>query len=400
MLRSVVVLLLMGSLCTAACTAETSSTPMPDYSILDVPHLLFHDGVAPDTDAPNTDATSDADAISGADATIHDLGDSAYPDGAYPDGGCGKPEDCPSLVCTDHICQPSTCEDLVKNADETAIDCGGHCGATCKDGSPCDTQADCATRFCEHITCKLAPTCQALRDGGVIADGVYTIDPNGSPGNDAVAVFCDMTTAGFGWTALAANGEIAKDETTLATDCYPLISNDASAGCGDTSNLMNDFTLPGEQQAALSWRRLIAVAYGGTGYSDKLAYFGIDFGSAVPTTEERIGGIPYTPLLLKSAHGVMRCTNLSLTANIVHYTKAGTYAPNATYVANNVGTIFGHDTAPNMDGRSRTSFGFTDARDHIKGQVKGIDDYQDGWACGDSWVPQAVRGQRMVVLVN
>lgn len=325
--------------------------------------------------------------------------------GPCPDGeACVSGPDCKSLVCTNNSCQAPTCSDGVENGDESDLDCGGHCGPTCALGKKCgpdDGQADCESRFCVDTRCALASSCQALRDGGVLTDGIYTLDINGPPDSDAVPTFCDMTTDGRGWTALAANGEIATAETVDANDCYPLISDDPGAGCGDSSSLLNDFTLPGAQQAALRWQRLLAVAYGGGGYGAKLAYFAIDFGSAAPTSEERVAGTAYTPSPLSTTHGLMRCTSTTYPSmRIVHYTKAGTYNDVAAYVGNRKGTIFGHDSVADMTTSARFTFGFTDTSVHADGQINGVDDYQDGWSCGDLWVPQAVRGQRMVVLVN
>ena len=241
-------------------------------------------------------------------------------------------------------------------------------------------------------------TCQQILDSGSsLGDDLYWIDPNGGDHSDSVQVLCDMTLAGGGWTALAANGENASHESTDPNDCYPLITNDSSRGCGNSADILSDFTVPGNQQAAISWRYMLAIGYSSSGYSDKLSYFGIDFGSAQNTTEERNGGSNYTPSGLSTTNGRMYCTSASY---IAHYCKAGTYNNNSSYVANDVGTIFGHNTVSNMSSTSRLTFGFTDYNSTSSYQGKGIDDYQDGWSCSDQWTPQAVRGERMMLLVK
>lgn len=47
-----------------------------------------------------------------------------------------------------------TCSDLVKNQNETDIDCGGvACGATCDEGDACLADTDCASNNCSELVC-------------------------------------------------------------------------------------------------------------------------------------------------------------------------------------------------------------------------------------------------------
>jgi hypothetical protein len=80
------------------------------------------------------------------------------------------------------------CADGVKNGDEVGVDCGGSCGT-------CPT--DCAAI--------LAATPAA-------PSGVYGIDPDGAGGSPAIAAYCDMTTAGGGFTLCASHAHGAKDD--------------------------------------------------------------------------------------------------------------------------------------------------------------------------------------------
>lgn len=69
--------------------------------------------------------------------------------------GCNTAEDCGTdklWACDANIC--TTCGDGVKNHDESDIDCGGWCGATCKSGQTCSQNSDCETNQCEGGQCK------------------------------------------------------------------------------------------------------------------------------------------------------------------------------------------------------------------------------------------------------
>jgi hypothetical protein len=43
----------------------------------------------------------------------------------------------------------SSCNDALKNADETDVDCGGNCGSTCDGNEVCRTNADCLSLICQ-----------------------------------------------------------------------------------------------------------------------------------------------------------------------------------------------------------------------------------------------------------
>ncbi|MBM4318526.1 MAG: hypothetical protein FJ125_00845 [Deltaproteobacteria bacterium] len=46
-----------------------------------------------------------------------------------------------------------------------------------------------------------AASCLALKQSGLgLGDGIYWLDPNGPPGDDAFTAYCDQTTDGGGWT--------------------------------------------------------------------------------------------------------------------------------------------------------------------------------------------------------
>jgi len=78
------------------------------------------------------------------------------------------------------------------------VDCGGSCGA-CAVGKHCGSRTDCTTLYCGSGTCAYATSCVALQLTG-LPSGSYTIDPDGFGAGGSYAVFCDMVTAGGGWT--------------------------------------------------------------------------------------------------------------------------------------------------------------------------------------------------------
>ncbi|MBI4699654.1 MAG: SBBP repeat-containing protein [Deltaproteobacteria bacterium] len=50
-------------------------------------------------------------------------------------------------------CAPPSCDDTVKDGDETDTDCGGATCASCKDGDSCKKGTDCASGFCDGAVC-------------------------------------------------------------------------------------------------------------------------------------------------------------------------------------------------------------------------------------------------------
>lgn len=53
----------------------------------------------------------------------------------------------------------ASCSDGVRNQDETDVDCGGVCGATCEPGESCGADGDCTTDDCDG-TCQPLATCE------------------------------------------------------------------------------------------------------------------------------------------------------------------------------------------------------------------------------------------------
>ncbi len=67
----------------------------------------------------------------------------------------GKPNETQSCIYS------PTCNDNIKNQDETDIDCGGVCGSSCETGAQCETDSDCQTDFCESEICAVKKLIEA-----------------------------------------------------------------------------------------------------------------------------------------------------------------------------------------------------------------------------------------------
>ncbi len=82
------------------------------------------------------------------------------------DTPCTGHDECQSGFChpTTGLCTAPTCTDGFLNQDETAVDCGGVCGATCTDGVDCGSNEDCVSGQCDPSTdlCVVVPTFSAV----------------------------------------------------------------------------------------------------------------------------------------------------------------------------------------------------------------------------------------------
>jgi cysteine-rich repeat protein len=66
---------------------------------------------------------------------------------------------CPSGVCRDGACAEPSCDDDVKNGDETGVDCGGSCTGLCLVGEGCADGADCQSGVCGTDNLCAEPAC-------------------------------------------------------------------------------------------------------------------------------------------------------------------------------------------------------------------------------------------------
>jgi len=87
---------------------------------------------------------------------------------------CNTDSDCLSNYCYDGICRIPTCNDGIKNQDETDVDCGGSCGK-CSENKHCKSNYDCKSKNCVNGVC-FAATC----DDGIKNQDETDIDCGGS----------------------------------------------------------------------------------------------------------------------------------------------------------------------------------------------------------------------------
>ncbi len=119
------------------------------------------------------------DGLENQDETDADCGGSTC--GPCPDGSnCLVDGDCTGGNCDNGTCQPEvdeTCEDDIKNQDETDVDCGGSCPA-CPIGSNCEVASDCTSGNCDDGVCAedLCPDDPYKTEPGVCGCGVLDDD--------------------------------------------------------------------------------------------------------------------------------------------------------------------------------------------------------------------------------
>lgn len=168
-------------------------------------------------------------------------------------------------------------------------------GGTCADGVNAYTCA-CANGYSGSTCAILPPTCNAIKVANAGATtGVYTVDPDGSGGDDPFQVFCDMTTDGGGWTSVYKVSAGADVEATgLWTSATPV--NAAAVDCSDpttsgaSSYCVNSFvtTFWNANGITLSSARVHAYKAGAVGAflrfdalnTDKVAWFGQSLASS------------------------------------------------------------------------------------------------------------------------
>ncbi|MGE0787266.1 MAG: hypothetical protein AB7S26_16460 [Sandaracinaceae bacterium] len=114
----------------------------------------------------------------------------------------------------------ASCSDGVRNQDESDVDCGGTCGATCTPGDMCGGNGDCTTNMCMDGVCLALATCSDgtmngtetdVDCGGSMCDGC-AIGEMCAMGSDCASDYC---MAGACAMAVCGNGAIESP----AEDC-------------------------------------------------------------------------------------------------------------------------------------------------------------------------------------
>ncbi len=168
---------------------------------------------------------------------------------------CNVGSDCTSGVCETNAgcCVAPTCSDGVQNQDETDIDCGGVCGATCQVDEGCDDANDCLTQSCDATSGLCVPS--ACNDG--VMNGQETDIDCGGPtcdscddGKDCLENSdCDSLSCPASNTCVTetcTDGIMNGDETD--TDCGGGTCPDCIIGevCADNSDCVTNLCVENE----------------------------------------------------------------------------------------------------------------------------------------------------------
>lgn len=142
----------------------------------------------------------------------------------------------------------ATCRDGIRNEDETDVDCGGQCGATCMPGADCLLGTDCITGGCsmglcnDYLSVMASPAC-SNHDG--ITPAPLTASPAGGSGtytfawtpNDGSLSTSDMAMT----SASPASGQ--QLYTVTVDDGLATAQDDVQVVNTEPFDLQNDCTL-------------------------------------------------------------------------------------------------------------------------------------------------------------
>ncbi len=156
---------------------------------------------------------------------------------------CTRAEDCAEKVCRQNDgddaerCKAPACDDGVKNGDESAIDCGGSC-KPCELDEPCIEHEDCQSNSCGGVC--LPPTCDDQRVNADESDA----DCGGSCGPCGSGLQCAAPTdciSGLCGTdsrceKSSVSGACASADDCLSNGCVDLVCERSTVGEGCRTN--------------------------------------------------------------------------------------------------------------------------------------------------------------------
>ena len=175
-------------------------------------------------DIPRFGAVTCQDGVRNGDETDVDCGGPCQACAA-PNSLCEVPGDCDSQVCVDGQCQLPRCEDQIQNGDETGVDCGGACEvcALSAPGDPCEMGGDCDSGNCVDALC-VAATCEdEVQNGdetGVDCGGMCQGCPPSGPGEPCeIGGDCDSTICADNVCLPARCDDGLRNATETDVDC-------------------------------------------------------------------------------------------------------------------------------------------------------------------------------------
>lgn len=165
---------------------------------------------------------------------------------------CLEDSDCSSQQCDAETgtCLAPSCTDGLVNGDETDVDCGGACGATCDPGEDCLVGMDCLSFGCaagtnvcnDYLSVVGAPSCSSYGDTpvGLVAtasggSGVYTYawTPNDGSLTTPDQAMTDATPTGFqSYMVTVDDGFATAGDSVVVVSSQPF---DLQSNCTTTS---------------------------------------------------------------------------------------------------------------------------------------------------------------------
>jgi hypothetical protein len=233
--------------------------------------------------------------------------------------------------------------------------------------------------------------CLEVLTAGDTANGFRLIDPDGPGGLDPFITYCLQRVEGGGWTVLANNN----NADTEPDGCIPKLASEASLLCPPISPTLDDdhngpaWTLP--------FTEMIWVAYENTTLVP-LAYrhFRWNTAQTIPNTAtwQLIPDDPDGDMPSYDAAGATKISCNWQNASGLVAVFNGNPKSNEAFSQSHVLTFFDQDTDP--DNTGKMGFFGTDPGDDLSG----LDDFQDGWGCGDDWQPFAHQGASSMIAVR
>jgi len=161
----------------AASTAETTPGETTATSTSDTGEGESSSGHGDTVVMTSEPAPTCDDAVKNQDESDVDCGGTLCP-GCDDGSVCALDGDCANNSCIGLVCTPPTCDDGLTDQDETDVDCGGATCSACADNLACQAPEDCVSGVCTDGLC-VPPSC---------ADGVQNQDESDV---DCGGVTCD-----------------------------------------------------------------------------------------------------------------------------------------------------------------------------------------------------------------
>ena len=265
--------------------------------------------------------------------------------------------------------------------------CGTSCGPEVCDGkdNDCDSQID-EDVLGDGQNCP-ATDCEAILTARADAvDGVYWVEPTGASGASPVQAYCDMTTNGGGWTVIANNANDDREPN----DCWARIASHDDFGCGTVAPEF-DFSV---RAYGFAFDELIWATY--TSTFDPTAYTYMEWNSPQTIPQQATAWYltadrPDQTLAEWSSLPKIYCAY-----NNNQMEAIGNRPPKAGDYGSQIVTLM---TA--TSDHTNYQMSFTEYAQHGGGaSMYGLDDFQDGWGCGDSWSPKSVRGHSSFIMIR